>query len=122
MTEIVGYKPLEMAIMNGEKTVKIASPKFLMACAVAEKCQTDRSSINNLVGLVMAAKGDKRQYNEETTVSLLNYKGKPVTQLVTLTTIADALHILKILDALYVSISVQKNDDGHLTGIVNIIW
>lgn len=121
MTEIVGYKPLEQAIINGEKKVKIVSPRLLMACAVAEKCQSDYTSFDNLVGLVMAAKSDKRQYNKNTTYYLLNNKGKPFTQHVTLTTIADALHIIKILDALYITISPQKNDDGHLTGIVNII-
>lgn len=121
MTEISGYKPLEQAIMNGEKEVKVSSSKFLMACAVAGKCQADPSNINKLIGLVMSEKGDRRQYNPETTCSLLNYRGRPFTQQVTLTTIADALHVIKILDALYVTISLQKDDNGNLTGIVDII-
>ena len=119
MTEITGYKPLEQAIMNGEKEVKVPSSKALLAYAVAEKCQADRSVVNKLIGMVMAAKGDRRQYNPETTYTLLSVKGKPYTQHVTLSTIADALHIMKILDALYVSISLQKDENGHLNGIVN---
>ena len=37
MITVNSYKPLEQAIKDGEKTVKVEAPKFLVACAVAEK-------------------------------------------------------------------------------------
>ncbi|MBR6980052.1 MAG: hypothetical protein IKH88_09495 [Prevotella sp.] len=49
MTEINSYKPLERAILAGEKEVKISTPKFLLACAVAEKCHANPSYTNRPV-------------------------------------------------------------------------
>lgn len=53
--------------------------------------------------------------------SLLSVKGKIYTLRVTLTTIADTIHIIKILDGLYASIKVQKDDEEHLTGLMEIV-
>jgi len=120
MTEINSYKPLERAILAGEKEVKITTPKFLLACAVTEKCHANPSYTNRLIGLVMEEKR-QRHYNPETTYTVLSDKGRPHKQHVLLSTIADALHVAKILDGLYVTISLHKNDDGHLTGMMDIV-
>ena len=121
MTEVHSYKPLEQAILEGEKEVKVTTPKFLIACAVAEKCIADPSFTNKLIGLVMDQRKGNRQFHTETTFTLLGDKGKSYTQRVTLTSIADAINIIKILDGLYASIKLQKDDDGHLTGVMDIV-
>ena len=121
MTEVNSYKPLEQAILDGDREVKITTPKFLIACAVAEKCLADPSYANRLIGLVMDQRNGIRQYSQEMAYSQLCFKGRPYTLRVTLTTIADALHIIKILDGLYASIKVQKDDEGHLTGMMEIV-
>ena len=122
MTEVHSYKPLEQAILNGEKEVKVTNPKFIIACAVAEKCLADPSYADKLIGIVMDRRNGNHQYSPEMlSYTLLNDKGKPYVLRVTLTAIADALHIIKILDGLYASIKVQKNDEGHMTGMMEIV-
>ena len=121
MTEIHSFKPLEQAILEGEKELKVTTPKFLVACAVAEKCHADPEAVKRLIGLVMENRNGYRQSNPEMTYTLLSDKGRPFMTRITLSTIADALHIIKILNQLYASIKVQKDEDGHLTGMVDIL-
>ena len=121
MTEIHSFKPLEQAILEGEKELKVTTPKFLIACAVAEKCHADPEAVKRLIGLVMENRNGYRQPNPEMAYTLLSDKGRPFMTRITLSTIADALHIIKILNQLYASIKVQKDEDGHLTGMVDIL-
>ncbi|MBR6979488.1 MAG: hypothetical protein IKH88_06605 [Prevotella sp.] len=121
MTEIHSFKPLEQAILEGEKELKVTTPKFLIACAVAEKCQADPDAIKRLIGFVMEERNGIRHSNPETTYTLLSDKGRPFMVRLTLSTIADALHIIKILNQLYASIKVQEDENGHLTGMIDIL-
>ena len=121
MTEVHSFKPLEQAILEGEKELKITTPKFLLACAVAEKCQAEPEAIKRLIGLVMDERNGVRHPSFETTYTLLSDKGRPYATHLTLSAISDALHITKILNALYASIKVQTDENGFLTGIVDII-
>lgn len=121
MTEIHSFKPLEQAILEGEKELRVTTSKFLVACAVAEKCHADPDAVKRLIGMVMEKRNGNRQYNPEMTYTLLSEKGRPYTTGISLTTIADALHIIKILNELYASIKVQKDEDGHLTGMIGIV-
>ena len=121
MTEIHSFKPLEQAILEGEKELKVTTPKFLVACAVAEKCHVDPEAVKRLIGLVMENRNGYRQPNPEMAYTLLSDKVRPFITRITLSTIADALHIIKILNQLYASIKVQKDEDGHLTGMVDIL-
>ncbi len=120
MTGIHSYKPLEQAILAGEKEVKVTTPKFLIACAVAEECQADPDAAKRLIGIVMEGKR-YHQYNPDMTYTLLSGKGRAYKMRVTLTAIADALHIIKILNELYAFVKVQKDDEGHLTGVIEIV-
>ena len=45
MTEVKSKKPLLEAIQNGEQNIKVADPKFLLACLVAEECENDKSNV-----------------------------------------------------------------------------
>ena len=121
MTEIHSFKPLEQAILEGEKELKVTTPKFLIACAVAEKCHAEPDAIKRLIGLAMEERNGYRQSNSETTYTVLSDKGRPFMIRLTLSTIADALHIIKILNELYASIKVRQDEDGHLTGMVDIV-
>lgn len=120
MTGIHSYKPLEQAILAGEKEVKVTTPKFLIACAVAEECQADPNAAKRLIGMVMEEKRF-HQHTPEMAHTLLSGKGRTYKMRVTLTAIADALHIIKILNELYAFIKVQKDDEGHLTGMIEIV-
>ena len=120
MIGIHSYKPLEQAILAGEKEVKVTTPKFLIACAVAEECQADPDATKRLIGMVMEGKRF-HQHNPEMTQTLLSGKGRAYKMRVTLTAIADALHIIKILNELYAFVKVKKDDEGHLTGLVEIV-
>jgi hypothetical protein len=121
MTEVHSFKPLEQAILEGEKELKITTPKFLLACVVAEKCQAEPEAIKRLIGLVMDERNGVRHPSFETTYTLLSDKGRPYTTRLSLSAISDALHIIKILNALYASIKVQTDENGFLTGMVDII-
>ena len=122
MTELKGYKPLDKAIMEGETTVKVIDGKFLVACAIAKKINSDPSELKRLIGLVMNDKKNGQQpYNPDTTYHVLDKKGKPHKIFLSLSLIASALHVAYILQDFNVDLDIQKDAEDNLTGIVNII-
>ena len=53
MTTVNSFKPLGQAIMDGEQTVKVETPRFLAACAVAEKCSGIPERIKSFLDLLL---------------------------------------------------------------------
>ena len=92
MITVNSYKPLEQAIKDGEKTVKVEAPKFLVACAVAEKCEGMTGRIKSFLDL------------------LLNRS-----------LCADALKVMDILRQYGAGLQVCRNEEGALTGEMQII-
>ncbi len=121
MTEVLSYKPLEQAIENGEETVKVTSTKFLLACAVAEKCDFEPANIDMLISLVMDAKnGCFVKDNPHYTFPLLNSKGRTFRMPINLTILSVALRVMQILNDKEATVSLQKDENGNLTGVMNI--
>jgi hypothetical protein len=121
MTEVLSYKPLEQAIDNGDDVVKVTSVKFLLACAIAEKCDFESANIDALIGLVMAEKnGYYVKDNPDFTFPLLNSKGRTFRKPINLTVLSVALRVMQILKDKDVKVSMVKDENGNLTGMMNI--
>ncbi len=115
MTTVNSYKPLEQAIIDGENTIKVETPKFLVACAVAEKCEGLPDNIKDFLDLLL-------QHNNKTAqdYSLLYYpiiddNNSRYQVRVTISLCADAIKIMGILKKYGTGLRMCRNTDGALT-------
>ena len=121
MTEVLSYKPLEQAIDNGEETVKVTSTKFLLACAVAEECDFAPTNSAMLISLLLDANiGCFVKDNPYYTLPLLNSKGRTFRMPINLTILSVALRVMQILNDKGATVSLQKDENGNLTGVMSI--
>ena len=122
MTEVQSKKPLLEAIQNGEQSIKITDPKFLLACLVAEECDNDKSNIKKFLNAILVSKNViETQERPQIRVGLVNEKGKIRWMFINLTICAIALGIIDILNDTYAKIKVEKDESGNLTGNVEIV-
>ena len=121
MTEVKSKKPLLEAIQNGEHNIKVTAPKFLLACLVAEECDNDKSNVKKFLNVILRSKeGIYTQDRPSIKVSLVNEKGKVWWMPISLSICSMALGIIDILNDTYAKIKVEKDENGNLTGNVEI--
>ena len=121
MTTVNSFKPLGQAIEDGEQTVKVETPRFLAACAVAEKCSGIPERIKSFLDLLL-----KKQSREEKACSDLYYpvlgdKGRILQVRLNISLCADALKVMDVLKQHGTGLQVCRNENGTMTGEVQII-
>ena len=122
MTEVKSKKPLLEAIQNGEHNIKVTAPKFLLACLVAEECDNDKSNVKKYLNVILRSKEEMySQDRPSIKVSLVNEKGKVWWMSISLSICSMALGIIDILNDTYAKIKVEKDENGNLTGNVEIV-
>ena len=121
MTIVNSYKPLEQAIKDGETTIKIETPKFLVACAVAERCGGLPNQIKNFLDLLLKKQGRDASDYSELYFPILNDKGKTFRIRLSISLCADALKIMDILKQYGAGLEVIRNEEGVMTGEVQIL-
>ena len=121
MTTVNSYKPLEQAIKDGETTIKIETPKFLVACAVAERCGGLPSQIKNFLDLLLKKQGRDASDYAELYFPILNDKGKTFRIRLSISLCADALKIMDTLKQYGAGLEVIRNEEGVMTGDVRIL-
>lgn len=121
MTTVNSYKPLEQAIMNGENTIKVDNHKFLVACAVAEKCEGLPDNIKTFLDLLLQHKNKTARDYSSLYYPVINDKGKTFQIRLTISLCADALKIMNILRKYGVGIETARNEEGTMTGEMQII-
>lgn len=121
MTTVNSYKPLEQAIKDGETTIKIETPKFLVACAVAERCGGLPNQIKNFLDLLLKKQGRDASDYSEFYFPILNDKGKTFRIRLSISLCADALKIMDILKQYGAGLEVIRNEEGVMTGEVRIL-
>ena len=122
MIEVSSKKPLVAAIQSGEQAVKVTDPKFLLACLVAQECGNDKNNIKKFLSLIQA--GNNGDYNVDPSflkMGLAQNNGRVKWFDITLSVCATALGIMDILESNHSSVKVCKNENGCLTGEVEII-
>ena len=122
MTTVNSYKPLEQAIKNGETTLNISTPKFLVACMVAEICEGIPNRIASFLDPLM--KNQRRDAHDYSKLyfSILNETGRIFRIRLTISLCADALKIMDILKRYGTGLHVCLNTDGAMTGEVQVIY
>ena len=122
MTEVKSKKPLLEAIQNGEHNIKVTAPKFLLACLVAEECDNDKTNVKKFLNVILRSReGIYMQDRRPIKVSLVNEKGKVWWMFINLSICSTALGIIDILNDTYAKIKVEKDENGNLTGNVEIV-
>ena len=122
MIEVKSKKPLLEAIQNGEQFIKVADPKFLLACLVAEECENDKSNVKKFLNVILGSKNViDMQDRPQIRVGLVNEKGKVWRMFINLSICSTALGIIDILNDTYAKIKVEKDERGNLTGNVEIV-
>ena len=121
MTTVNSYKPLEQAIMNGENTIKVDTPKFLVACAVAEKCKGLPDNIKAFLDLLVQHKNKTTRDYSSLYYPIVNDKGKTFQIRLTISLCADAIKIMGILNKYGVGLQTSRNGEGAMTGEMQII-
>ena len=121
MTTVNSYKPLEQAIKDGEKTVKVEAPKFLVACAVAEKCKSMTGRIKSFLDLLLNRQNRDANGYSELYYPILSDKGRVFRIRLNISLCADALKVMDILRQYGAGLQVCRNEEGALTGEVKII-
>ena len=121
MTTVNSYKPLEQAIKNGEKTIKVDTHKFLVACAVAEKCEGLPDNIKAFLDLLVQHKNKTTRNYSSLYFPVINEKGKTYQIRLTISLCADALKIMGILKKYGVGLETVQNEEGAMTGEMQIL-
>ena len=121
MTTVNSYKPLEQAIKDGEKTVKVEAPKFLVACAVAEKCEGMTGRIKSFLDLLLNRQSRDANGYSELYYPILSDKGRVFRIRLNISLCADALKGMDILRQYGAGLQVCRNEEGALTGEMQII-
>lgn len=121
MTTVNSYKPLEQAIKDGEMTVKVESPKFLVACAVAEKCQGIPERIKTFLDLLLKRQSWDANGYSELYYPILGDKGRVFRIRLNISLCADALKVMGLLKQYGAGLEVCRNEEGAMTGEVQII-
>jgi len=121
MTDIQSYKPLSQAIIDGETRLRITSPSFLVASAVAERCEFDEANIQPFLDLVWAAKnGQRPRNNPDYTYTLVGNRGKHYWITLSLSILAMTIRIIQILHSLHATMTIEHDEAGALTGMATI--
>ena len=121
MTIVNSFKPLQQAINDGENIIKIETPKFLVACAVAEKCEGLPDRIKAFLDLLMQHNNRSTQDYSSLYFPLVNPKGKICQIRLNISLCADALKVMDILRQFGAGLQVCHNEEGALTGEVQIV-
>ena len=121
MTTVNSYKPLGQAIKDGEKKVKVDTPRFLVACAVAEKCEGMTGRIKSFLDLLQNRQDRDANGYSELYYPILNDKGRIFRVRLNISLCADALKVMDILRQYGAGLQVCRNEDGTLTGEVQIV-
>ena len=121
MTIVNSYKPLEQAIKVGEKTVKVETPKFLVACAVAEKCQGIPERIKSFLDLLLNRQSKNVNGYSELYYPILNDKGRTFRIRLNISLCADVLKVMDILKRNGAGLQLCRNEEGAMTGEMQII-
>lgn len=109
------------AIKDGEKTIKVETPKFLVACAVAEKCEGLPGRIRPFLDLLLNKESRDANGYSELYYPILSDKGKVFRIRLTISLCADALKVMNILRQYGAGLQVCRNEDGAMTGEVQIV-
>lgn len=121
MTEIQSIKAFEQAITDGETSIMLTTERFLVACAMAERCGFDKTNIGRYIGLVQTAQWDKHvRRDPDFSIGLLNDQGKPYKAFINLTILANTLRIIQLLDDLHARLTMNKDENGNYTGVADI--
>lgn len=121
MTIVNSYKPLEQAIKDGEKTVKVETPKFLVACAVAEKCGGLPEHIKSFLDLLLKRQNWDANSYSELYYPILSDKGRVFRIRLNISLCADALKVMGLLKQYGAGLRVCRNEEGAMTGEMEIL-
>ena len=122
MIDINSKKLLQIAIRNHDTIAKIIDPKFLLACLIAQECGNDKNNVKKFLSLIQAS--NNGDYNVDPSflkIGLAQKNGRVKWVDITLSACATALGIMDILESNHSSVKVCKNENGCLTGEVEII-
>ena len=121
MTIVNSYKPLGQAIKDGEKTVKVGTPRFLVACAVVEKCQGIPERIKSFLDLLLNNQSWDANVYSELYYPIISEKGKIFRIRLNISLCADALKVMSLLKQYGAGLQVCRNEEGAMTGEMQII-
>ena len=122
MIQVNSKKLLLSAIQSGEQTIKIIDPKFLLACLIAQECGNDKNNVKKFLSLIQAK--NSNHYNVDPSylkIGLAQKKGRAKWANITLSVCATSLGIMDILRNTRSYVKVIRNEDGYLTGEVEIV-
>ena len=121
MTTVNSYKPMEQAIKDGEETVKVETPKLLVACAVAEKCGGIPDRIKSFLDLLLKRQGRDADGYSELYYPIVGDKGRVFRIRLNISLCADALKVMGLLKQYGPGLQVCRNEEGAMTGEMKIL-
>ncbi len=121
MIMIKSPKPLIQAIKAGERNVRITTPRFLAACAIADQCDGDITNIKRFLECALARKNNI--YLEDRPpcrIGIVTAKGKTYQVKVNLSICAASINVIELLNENHVGLKMEKDMQGFVTGNAEI--